>query len=181
MSHFTARLKTLASGILSRRFISSSKTLTNNNRNGFSIKPQQKNSLDIGSNSTKKAINNMKQIDDKFVKKFQPGSIYDPFDFSMARLYYTRKNNMNGINNNRRIINPNILDKKFNPLDLYSSPNKLYPFLTSTGKILHRDVTGLSAKNQRRVSKAIRRAQSIGLISKTCGNLNTLPTRNIQQ
>lgn len=73
----------------------------------------------------------------------------------------------------------NDLFNKFgvNPLDLYTSPETLSQFVTSTGRILHRDVTGLSAKNQRRLSKAIRRCQSIGLMSKVHKDVSLLPTR----
>lgn len=40
-------------------------------------------------------------------------------------------------------------------------------FITSLGKIRRRDTTGLCAKHQRRVSKAIKRARSMGLLSST--------------
>ncbi|GMM56287.1 mitochondrial 37S ribosomal protein [Maudiozyma humilis] len=103
------------------------------------------------------AAQTIKTLEPRLVKDFQQTTIYDPFDFSMARINLDYKNK-----SNFRQFGKNI-----NPLDLYTSPEILSQYMSSTGKILHSDVTGLSAKNQRRLSKAIRRAQAIGLLSKT--------------
>lgn len=115
----------------------------------------------IGTTRNQKTLNvtaeNVKVLNPSLIKDFAYGTTYDPFDFSMARLYLDRKNK-----SKFKVLGHNI-----NPLDLYTSPEVLSQFMSSTGKILHRDVTGLSAKNQRRLSKAIRRAQAIGLLSKT--------------
>ena len=51
-----------------------------------------------------------------------------------------------------------------NPLDEPFNPNLLTPFMTITGRIQPRKDTGLSRRNQRRLGKAIRRAQSMGII-----------------
>ncbi len=40
-------------------------------------------------------------------------------------------------------------------------------FITDRGKILHGSLTGLTAKNQRRFSKAVKRARFMGLIPYT--------------
>ena len=116
----------------------------------------------MGATRNQKTLNNVtaenvKVLNPSLIKDFAYGTTYDPFDFSMARLYLDRKNK-----SKFKVLGHNI-----NPLDLYTSPEVLSQFMSSTGKILHRDVTGLSAKNQRRLSKAIRRAQAIGLLSKT--------------
>ncbi|CAB4254033.1 similar to Saccharomyces cerevisiae YER050C RSM18 Mitochondrial ribosomal protein of the small subunit, has similarity to E. coli S18 ribosomal protein [Maudiozyma barnettii] len=100
---------------------------------------------------------NIKTLEPKLIKSFQYSTIYDPFDFSMAKINLDRKHK-----SKFKLFGNNI-----NPLDLYTSPEILSQYMTSTGKILHSDVTGLSAKNQRRLAKAIRRAQAIGLLSKT--------------
>ena len=47
----------------------------------------------------------------------------------------------------------------------YKDVALLTKFLSERGKILSRRLTGLSAYNQRKVSKAIKRAQNMGLIS----------------
>lgn len=112
-----------------------------------------------GANSAESAstTQTIKTLEPRLVKDFEQTTIYDPFDFSMARINLDRKHR-----SNFRQFGKNI-----NPLDLYTSPEILSQYMSSTGKILHSDVTGLSAKNQRRLSKAIRRAQAIGLLSKT--------------
>ena len=46
----------------------------------------------------------------------------------------------------------------------YKDVRKLSRFLTERGKILPRRATGLTAKQQRQVSQAIRRARQIALL-----------------
>ncbi|EDO15784.1 hypothetical protein Kpol_478p20 [Vanderwaltozyma polyspora DSM 70294] len=128
------------------------------------ITPVQKTKLDLTQVNNELAESEQKtQIDAKFSRRFKLSSTYDPFDFSLAKLHLdtkfkTKSNSKNDIFEVCGI----------NPLDLYSNPEYLSHFLSSTGRILHRDVTGLSVKNQRRMSKAVRRCQAIGLLPKTC-------------
>lgn len=140
----------------------------------INLKPNEKKPIVIKQVQESDApLDARKKINPRFSKRFQSSSIYDPFDFSLSRIHLDRKFNVKN--------NPaNALFQVFgiNPLDLYSSPDILSKFLSSTGRILHRDVTGLSAKNQRRLSKAIRRCQAIGLISKTHRDVSFLPNRN---
>ncbi|CAL9734067.1 small ribosomal subunit protein bS18m [Monosporozyma servazzii] len=118
------------------------------------IKPRS----DVGSVTSSDSI---KVVEPRFMKQFNSESIYDPFDFSLARINLDKKSQQS----NKPL-------KKINPLDLYLSPDILSKYVSSTGKILHRDVTGLSPKDQRLISKAIRRCQAIGLMSKTSNNYN---------
>lgn len=46
----------------------------------------------------------------------------------------------------------------------YKDTEILYRFLSPAGKIMSRKRTGLSAKNQRAVSNAIKRARFMGLV-----------------
>ncbi|AMD20655.1 HDL089Cp [Eremothecium sinecaudum] len=117
----------------------------------------------------KKKPDTENRLDTKVIRKFYPSTVYDPFDFSMARIHMDRKVNLK--NSTEGDI---FKASKFNPLDLYTNPEFLSRFMSSTGKILHRDVTGLSAKNQRLISKAIKRAQAIGLLSKVHQDVNCL-------
>lgn len=55
--------------------------------------------------------------------------------------------------------------KKVNPLDHYKNYIFLSQWMTQMGRILHPDLTGLKAKNQRKLAKAIRRARAFGIIS----------------
>ena len=49
----------------------------------------------------------------------------------------------------------------------YKNPELLKLFITSTGKILPRRITGVSAKNQRKVRQAIHRARQVALLPYT--------------
>lgn len=133
--------------------------LSNNKKNQINVKANQ-------------AAPISRKIDPRLTKKFQRGSIYDPFDFSLARIHLDKK-----FGSSTRSMNDMFNKLGVNPLDLYTNPEVLSQFVSSTGKLLHRDVTGLSAKNQRRVSKAVRKCQAIGLMSKTHKDVSLLPTR----
>ncbi|CEP63468.1 mitochondrial 37S ribosomal protein bS18m LALA0_S08e03158g [Lachancea lanzarotensis] len=136
------------------------------------LTPNEKSQIDLKStNTTANAPSQIKKVDSRLVKKFQSGTTYDPFDFSLARLHLDKKfASKNSFND---LFDKNGVD----PMDLYTNPEFLSQFVSSSGKILHRDVTGLSAINQRRLSKAIRRCQAIGLMSKTHKDVSFLPSR----
>lgn len=95
----------------------------------------------------------------QFVKKFADSTIYDPFDFSMTKLKLDKKLSKESHSKNSFDV------KKLNPLDYYTNPKYLSNYLTSTGRILSRDVTKLSLKNQKRLAKSIKRSRSAGLLS----------------
>lgn len=130
---------------------------------GFTITnmARKTNPIDLTADLGDKTKDRVKTLEPRLVKNFVGDSIYDPFDFSMERIILDRKNRSSS-----RPLG------KVNPLDLYQSPEILVKYVSSTGKILHRDVTGLTAKDQRRLSKAIRRCQAIGLMSKTSNEYN---------
>jgi len=59
--------------------------------------------------------------------------------------------------------------KKSSPLNVgeavdYKDVRKLQRFLTERGKVLPRRATGLTAKQQRQVARAIKRARQIALL-----------------
>ncbi|PDH29443.1 MAG: 30S ribosomal protein S18 [Puniceicoccaceae bacterium MED-G30] len=54
------------------------------------------------------------------------------------------------------------LNRSRNPMDYtYMDVDQLSRFVTETGKILPRKITGLSAKHQRRVTNLIKRARNM--------------------
>ncbi|KAG1112114.1 hypothetical protein G6F42_014833 [Rhizopus arrhizus] len=53
------------------------------------------------------------------------------------------------------------------PLHEYKNFRLLTHFVSDMGKILPREQTGVSAKNQRKLAKAIKRARAMGLMSST--------------
>lgn len=54
--------------------------------------------------------------------------------------------------------------KQVEDLSDYKDPARLKRFLTERGKVLPRRMTGLSAKQQRQVSLAIKRARHLALL-----------------
>jgi small subunit ribosomal protein S18 len=93
------------------------------------------------------------------IKKFEEGTTYDPFDFSLAKQQLEKRLA-------RESFSKKTFDtKKVNPLDFYTNPRYLSEYLSATGRIQPRDVTKLSLKNQKRLAKAVKRARSAGLLS----------------
>lgn len=112
--------------------------------------------------------NTIKKLDSKLIKKFEEGQIYEPFDLSINRLHLDGKGH----------FQYNLKKKnKIHLTDLYCHPSELSKYLNSTGQILSREVTGLSEKDQRRISKAIRRAQALGLLNVWSKDESRLPIR----
>ncbi|CAG8687040.1 440_t:CDS:2 [Ambispora leptoticha] len=98
----------------------------------------------------------------RYVKAFQPGQIYKPSDLSedtnvQRRRYLEKPRPTVDVFNVLRI----------NPLKEYKNFNLLSSFVSEMGKILPRSQTGITAKNQRRLAKAIKRARSFGLMPST--------------
>lgn len=108
----------------------------------------------------------------QFQTDFEPGTTYDPFDFSMAKIHLEKKLLKN------KYEKPGLDKRKLNPLNYYTNPRFLSNFISSTGKILHRDVTKLSHKNQKRVSVAIKRARAAGLLSSVHKDVVLIPHRH---
>ncbi|NCN42139.1 30S ribosomal protein S18 [bacterium] len=63
----------------------------------------------------------------------------------------------------RRKVCPFIMDKTL-VLD-YKNMKVINRFVTETGKIVPRHVSGVSAKNQRKLSKHIKRARALGFVA----------------
>lgn len=63
----------------------------------------------------------------------------------------------------RRKVCPFIMDKKL-VLD-FKNMKVINRFVTETGKIVPRHVSGVSAKNQRKLAKHIKRARALGFIA----------------
>ncbi|KAF9391326.1 hypothetical protein CPC16_004437 [Podila verticillata] len=56
---------------------------------------------------------------------------------------------------------------KLNPIVEYKNATLLSHYITPLGRLMSREQTGLSAKNQRRVTKAVRRARAMCILSPT--------------
>ncbi|KAF9181029.1 hypothetical protein BGZ50_005759 [Haplosporangium sp. Z 11] len=89
---------------------------------------------------------------------FRKGDIYKPSDLNESKsTTYTPP--------------PKLVDElkilKLNPLVEYKNAALLSHYISPLGRLLSREQTGLSAKNQRRLSKAVRRARAMCIISPT--------------
>lgn len=116
-------------------------------------------------------------IDSVFAKRFGVGETYDPFDFSNDKLDIQKRE--------RRSARASGTSRDpfenagIDPLDVYMMPELLSRFLSSTGQILPREITGCNNKNQRKLSMAIKRARACGLLSSVHRHARFLPTRNM--
>lgn len=98
-------------------------------------------------------------IDPSFARRFEVGSTYDPFDFSLAKLRLERaeRNNAPPKDKFKQI--------KLDPLKLWKYPRDLSDYISDSGRIMPGYVNGHKKKTQKRLAKAIRRARSAGLLS----------------
>jgi small subunit ribosomal protein S18 len=112
-------------------------------------------------------------ISAQFTRRFNFGESYDPFDFSNTKFNMERK-----AFNQKKISDP-FERTGIDPRNLYTMPEILSRFVTSTGQILPRAVTGCNAKNQKKLSYAIKTARACGLLSSTHKHGRYLPNRTL--
>ncbi|CAI2181855.1 2755_t:CDS:2 [Funneliformis geosporum] len=96
----------------------------------------------------------------KYGKIFRYGELYAPYELNEDK--YKGKRNTG--RSTRKPPSVDIFNAlKLNPLNYKLLSN----FVSDMGRILPRSITGLTAKNQRKLAKAIKRARSFGLIPST--------------
>lgn len=113
------------------------------------------------------------QIDPSLTKKFDTGTTYTPFDFSVDKIIINRRE----AKKNSSVIQDPFEKTGIDPRDLYTMPEILSRFVTSTGQILPRDITGCNSKNQKKLGIAIKRARAAGLLSTVHKDVKYLPFR----
>ncbi|ORX99591.1 ribosomal protein S18 [Basidiobolus meristosporus CBS 931.73] len=91
-------------------------------------------------------------------KRFLPKDTYAPSDFN---------ENIPRNRSRRKGQNDPFRQLHLNPLSEYKNTTLLSNYVSQMGRILPRTATGLSAKSQRKVGKAIRRARAMGLMPVT--------------
>lgn len=119
-------------------------------------------------------------IDKLFTKRFRSGQTYDPFDFSPAKLGIENvwnKNKRNPAKNYNKGSNDPFERVGIDPLDVYTMPEILSRFLTSTGQIMSREMTGCNERNQKKLAMAIKRARTCGLLSSVHRHSRYMPSR----
>ena len=112
-----------------------------------------------------------------FTKKFNLSETYDPFDFSNDKMDIEKRERRQTIPYEK--ITDQFDKAGIDPLDIYTMPEILSRFLSSTGQILPREITGCNAKNQKKLSNAIKRARTCGMLSTVHKHSRYLPTRNM--
>lgn len=112
-----------------------------------------------------------------FTKKFNLSETYDPFDFSNDKMDIEKRERRQAVPY-EKMVDP-FQKAGVDPLDIYTMPEILSRFLSSTGQILPREITGCNAKNQKKLSNAIKRARTCGLLSTVHKHSRYLATRNM--
>lgn len=113
------------------------------------------------------------QIDPSLTKRFESGSTYTPFDFSVDKLLISKQE----MKKRASKIQDPFEKTGIDPRDLYTMPEILSRFVTSAGQILPREVTGCNGKNQKKLGIAIKRARASGLLSTVHKDAKYLPFR----
>lgn len=108
--------------------------------------------VDLTDSSSRSAVGS------EFLPRIDSGT-YRPFDLGIASTRLAHKN--------ARAVTK--VDKfkvtGINPLALWKHPSALSQFITTNGKIIPGYMHGTKGKNQKRLSKAIRRCRAAGLLS----------------
>ncbi|EEQ87719.1 hypothetical protein RJZ56_001530 [Blastomyces dermatitidis] len=87
---------------------------------------------------------------------WESGDVYSPHDLSPAEMMKWKK---------KKSPSTDAFDAlSLNPLHLYKNFAIMSEYMTEMGRIRHSSETGLRPVNQRKISKAIRRAVSLGLM-----------------
>ncbi|ORY84331.1 ribosomal protein S18 [Protomyces lactucae-debilis] len=89
------------------------------------------------------------------------GEIYSPQDLAFEARRPLNRRRAEGYNQDDFAI------LGIDPQDEYKSFNLLSEYISTLGRIKPREATGLSAKNQRKLGKAVRRARALGILSTT--------------
>lgn len=113
------------------------------------------------------------QIDPSLTKRFESGTTYTPFDFSVDKLLISKQE----MKKKASKIQDPFEKTGVDPRDLYTMPEILSRFVTSAGQILPREITGCNGKNQKKLGVAIKRARAAGLLSTVHKDAKYLPFR----
>lgn len=117
--------------------------------------------------NVKPKANDEKFIHGQYVRRFNVGSTYDPFDFSLTKIKLDRNAEAPAVDQFKA--------HKMDPVKLWKNPVQLSEFITDNGQIIPGYKNGHRKKTQKRLAKAIRRARAAGLISSVHKDISLLP------
>ncbi|KAG7660792.1 uncharacterized protein J8A68_005754 [[Candida] subhashii] len=106
-----------------------------------------------------------------FERHFKVSETYNPNYFSLSKIKRETKDKYE-----RQRVDP-FKASGINPTHLYLMPEILSKFISSTGQILPREMTGCSSKNQYLLAKAIKTSRACGLLPTTHRSDVHMPTR----
>ncbi|ODV85934.1 hypothetical protein CANARDRAFT_22719 [[Candida] arabinofermentans NRRL YB-2248] len=110
-----------------------------------------------------------------FVNSMDGQVTYDPFDFTLQKIKYNAKIDKNV--NERLMKSSSFNAPEINPLDFYCLPHMLSKYLSPSGQILHRSVTGLSPRKHKLMAKAVKRARAAGFLGAVSQDITFAPKR----
>ena len=100
-----------------------------------------------------------RQIARNLTRDWRAGDVYSPHDLSPYEMRKWRR---------RKRPTTDAFDAlSLDPLDLYRNFSVMSEYITEMGRIRHSSSTGLRPVNQRKISKAIKRAKALGLLPST--------------
>ncbi|KAI8341305.1 ribosomal protein S18 [Chlamydoabsidia padenii] len=145
-----------------------STTFVNSNEqdqsNSAEPKNVQKETLQILHDSITKKKPKPIDVGQRYQKIHRAGDIYHPQDLNDAR-YQEQLRQRRGRPTPPSADPFDVLG--LDPLHEYKNYRLLSHFVSDMGKILPRERTGLTAKNQRKLAKAVKRARAMGIMSST--------------
>ncbi|PYI01071.1 37S ribosomal protein S18 [Aspergillus sclerotiicarbonarius CBS 121057] len=103
-----------------------------------------------------RAQNESRALERFQTREWRAGDIYSPHDLSPTEMRKWRKRNSPPTDAFDAL--------NVNPLHMYKNFSIMSEYVTSMGRIKGRNLTGLRPVNQRKISKAIRRAIGLGLM-----------------
>ncbi|KAI4253807.1 MAG: hypothetical protein LQ352_003475 [Teloschistes flavicans] len=113
-------------------------------------------------------------LERQIFRRFRAGDVYAPHDLSSSEQHKWRQRRftMPGIDAQSSTSSSQKGGKRqdvfdvlgIHPLDEFKNPNMMFEYVSSMGRLRHRRETGLRGVNQRRISKAVRRAVGMGFL-----------------
>ncbi|CAO3642025.1 unnamed protein product [Cunninghamella blakesleeana] len=148
------------------------RTISSSNVNKDNSQPEakknivgiEKETLQLLQNSVRNERVKPNDIGQRFQKMHRAGDIYHPQDLNDS-LYQEQLRQRRGRPNPPSEDPFDVLG--LDPLHEYKNYRLLSHFVSDMGKILPREKTGLTAKNQRKLAKAVKRARAMGIMSST--------------
>lgn len=155
------RHQALRSSIFSRPFTSAKvDSVVSTNEADPSTKDEVLHILDEFNTMKKKKAATAARVAQRQAKGFQSGTTYHPDELGQPRTRQQRPRPVRPSQDPFEVLG-------LDPLKEYKNFTLLSHFVSDIGKILPRESTGVSAKNQRKLAKAIKRARAMGLMSST--------------